>query len=135
MLSLFPSEVTPASRAGAGPVARRVLVVEDVPDARAALDAILRRRGLQTACAANLASALSLLGWQPDTIVLDLMLPDGNGVEVLRRVRTAGMAAQVAVVTATSDDRLLDEVQALKPDALFRKPPDWNELCRWIAGG
>ena len=134
MLLLLPPEGTLAPSRGAAP-GRRVLVVEDTPDARAALDAMLRRRGLQTSCAANLAGALQLLGWRPDTIVLDLMLPDGNGVEVLRRVRNAGMPAQVAVVTATSDDRLLDEVQALKPDALFRKPLDWNELCRWIAGG
>jgi CheY-like chemotaxis protein len=131
---LIPAEVTPAPPGDVPPPTRRVLVVEDVPDVRAALDGMLRRCGLQTACAANLAGALRLLGWQPDTIVLDLMLPDGNGVEVLRRVRSSGMPAQVAVVTAASDHRLLDEVQALKPDALFRKPVDWKDLCTWISG-
>ena len=134
MLLLLPPEVTPAPPRAKYSPGRRVLVVEDLPDARAALDGMLRRCGLQTACAANLAGALKLLGWQPDTIVLDLLLPDGNGVEVLRRVRTSGMASQVAVVTATSDSRLLDEVNALKPDAVFRKPLDWGELCRWVAG-
>ena len=130
---LIPAEVTPAPPGGGPSIGRRVLVVEDVPDARTALDRMLRRCGLQTSCAASLADALRLLDWRPDTIVLDLMLPDGNGVEVLRRVRTSGMAIQVAVVTATSDDRLLDEVQALKPDAVFRKPLEWNDLCKWVA--
>ena len=132
---LTPLEITPATAGTGPPAARRVLAVEDVPDARAALDAVLRRCGHQTACAANLAGALRLLGWNPDAIVLDLILPDGNGVEVLRRVRSSGLPVQVAVVTATSDDRLLDEVQTLKPDALFRKPLEWAELCRWIGHG
>jgi CheY-like chemotaxis protein len=130
---LIPAEVTPAPPGGGPFTGRRVLVVEDVPDARAALDRMLRHCGLQTSCAASLADALRLLDWRPDTIVLDLMLPDGNGVEVLRRVRTSGMPTQVAVVTATSDARLLDEVQALKPDAVFRKPLEWVDLCKWVA--
>ena len=129
---LIPAEVTPAPPGGGSSTGRRVLVVEDVPDARAALDRMLRHCGLQTACAASLAGALRLLEWRPDTIVLDLMLPDGNGVEVLRRVRSSGVPTRVAVVTATSDDRLLDEVQALKPDAVFRKPLEWGDLCKWI---
>jgi CheY-like chemotaxis protein len=130
---LTPAEVTPAPPGGGPPIGRRVLVVEDVPDARAALDRMLRRCGLQTSCAASLAEALRQLDWRPDTIVLDLLLPDGNGVEVLRRVRGSGWPTRVAVVTATSDSRLLDEVQALNPDALFRKPLEWIELCNWVA--
>ena len=110
-----------------------MLVVEDVPDARAALDVLLRGCGVQTACAATLAGALRLLDWRPHAILLDLKLPDGNGVEVLRRVRSSGMSAQVAVITGTSDDRLLDEVRSLKPDAVFRKPLDWQEVCQWAA--
>ena len=128
---LTPQEVFPA-RGGGAPAGRRVLVVEDVPDARAALDAILRRCGMQTSCAATLSEAIRLLGWNPDVIVLDLMLPDGSGVEVLRRVRAANIPARVAVVTATSDPRLLNEVKSLRPEAFFQKPLDWQELCRWV---
>jgi two-component system OmpR family response regulator len=127
-------ELTSARPNGAAaPPGRRVMVVEDTPDARAALDAMLRRCGMQTACAATLAGALRLLAWQPDAIVLDLMLPDGNGVEILRRVRTGHMPIIVAVITAASDYRLLDEVQALQPDAFFKKPLDWKALCEWLA--
>jgi CheY-like chemotaxis protein len=130
---LTPQEVFPARAGGGSPPVRRVLVVEDVPDARAALDAILRRCGMQTSCAATLADAIRLLGWNPDVIVLDLMLPDGSGVEVLRRVRAANHPARVAVVTATSDPRLLKEANSLRPDAFFQKPLDWKQLCQWVS--
>ena len=111
-----------------------VLVVEDDPEINELVGAYARLAGFGYRAALNGDAALSeVTRRKPDVIVLDLMLPDGSGVEVLRRVRTAQLPARVAVITATSDPRLLNEAKSLRPDAFFPKPLDWQELCRWVA--
>jgi DNA-binding NarL/FixJ family response regulator len=64
--------------------------------------------------------------------VLDLNLPDGNGIEVLRYARSAGLPARIAVHTGVADPALLQQVRALKPDALFVKPFDPDDLLAWL---
>jgi len=109
-----------------------VLLVEDDTATRLALSALLRRRGLDVTSAATVDRAMELVGWVPDWVVLDLMLPGRNGVEMLRQLRAWGPAWQgrmrVAVVTAATDPQLLAEVDALKPDAFFPKPLDLPAL-------
>src|SRR4051794_9977496 len=79
---------------------RRVLIVEDDNDNRDALVLLCRSIGHVCLCAASRAEALAMLvGRPPDLIVLDLMLPDGSGVEVLRVIRTHHFPARVAIVT------------------------------------
>ena len=68
----------------------------------------------------------------PDTILLDLMLPDGEGSTVLRRVRDGGLPVKVTVTTASSDPDRLDQVRALRPDSLLKKPLDIFELLKVI---
>jgi DNA-binding response OmpR family regulator len=109
-----------------------VLIVEDDNDSRDALVLLCRSIGHVCLCAANRAEALAMLvGRPPDLIVLDLMLPDGSGVEVLRVIRSHSFPARVAVVTG-ADPAVLDEVTRLKPDAVFRKPADFAELKAWL---
>jgi DNA-binding NarL/FixJ family response regulator len=65
-------------------------------------------------------------------VILDLMLPDGNGASVLEHVRHVGLPTRVAVATGAGDWRsLLDEAR-LKPDAVFLKPIDFPRLVRWL---
>jgi DNA-binding response OmpR family regulator len=110
-----------------------VLIVEDDADGRDALVELCRRTGHTCLSASNRAEALATLFIQPpDAIVLDLMLPDGSGLELLRVVRTHHFPVRVAVLTAASDPRLLGEAQRLKADALFHKPADFVELRAWL---
>jgi CheY-like chemotaxis protein len=115
------------------PEPRRVLIVEDDEDGREALVRLCQRTGHDCLSAANRAEALAIIvSRAPDAIVLDLMLPDGSGVEVLRLVRAHGFPVRVAVVTAASNPALLAEVQKLRPDALFRKPVSFQDLRAWL---
>ena len=115
------------------PAAQRVLIVEDNADGRDALVQLVCRTGHTCESASNRAEALAILiSRPPDAIVLDLMLPDGSGLEVLRLVRTHHFPVRVAVVTAASDPQLLGEARRLKPDALFRKPVDFADLRAWL---
>jgi DNA-binding response OmpR family regulator len=111
----------------------RVLVVEDHDDSRDSLVRILRRQGHEVHSSATLADGLGeLITWLPECVVLDLMLPDGLGVQLLRNVREHAFPARVVVITAASDPKLLAEVDDLKPDAIFRKPLKMPDLLGWI---
>ena len=126
----FPSS-TP--RDAPAPAPRLVLIVEDHADSREALTELCRRAGHECVSASSRAEALGLLITRPpDAILLDLMLPDGNGMEVLRLVRAHHFRVRVAVVTAAGP-AMLAEAKALKPDAVFPKPVDFTLLQQWLA--
>src|SRR3954468_2006287 len=100
-----------------------LLILEDHAATRLALGRVFVHRGWTVRSAAGVAEALDLLGGgpAPDALILDLMLPDGDGLDVLRRVRGAGLRTQVAVCTGTSDPMLLMRARALEPDLLLIK--------------
>jgi DNA-binding response OmpR family regulator len=110
-----------------------VLIVEDDEDSREALVRMCRRTGHTCLSASSRAEALAMLiSRPPDAVLLDLMLPDGAGVEVLRVIRAHRFPARVAVVTAATDPRMLAEVKQLQPDAFFHKPLDFAKLRAWL---
>src|SRR5690242_2597654 len=105
----------------APPSPKRVLIVEDNQVARRALSALVRQLGWQVTAAATLREAMARLDERPDCVLLDLMLPDGSGADVLRRVRAEQLPVRVAVTTGTSDEHILNEVEHLRPDSVHRK--------------
>ena len=117
------------------PAKPRVLVVEDDPESYQALSKILKHVGYEVFTAPTLAAATDLLGTEPRFVVLDLMLPDGNGKELLRDIRDRRLPIKVAVLTAVSDPNLLEEVRQLGPEALFGKPVDVPRLLAWLRQG
>ena len=111
----------------------RVLVVEDDPASRHALLRLLKHRGWSTLAAETVSQALASLHARPACIILDLMLPDGNGAAVLRYIRANNLPIRVAVATGTHDPAMLSEVEALGPDALYRKPIDFEAVSAWLS--
>jgi DNA-binding response OmpR family regulator len=103
----------------------RVLLVEDDLRFATALTAALRRSGYQVDHAPTAADALAApLG---DLVLLDLGLPDGDGVEVCRRIR-AGSDVGIIMLTARSEER--DRVIGLRcgADDYLVKPFGYAEL-------
>ena len=86
-----------------------LMIVEDDPSSRTSLGSIFSRRGWVICSAGTLSGAMSLLdhGLVPDCLLLDLVLPDGNGEEVLRKVRDGGLKTRVAVCTGAQDPRAI----------------------------
>ncbi len=86
-----------------------VLVVEDEPEIAEILEGYLRREGFRTERAADGKQALNLIrAARPDLVLLDIMLPEMDGLEVLRRVRSNGNTPVILLTARTEDlDKLL----------------------------
>ncbi|KJK42952.1 alkaline phosphatase [Lentzea aerocolonigenes] len=87
----------------------RLLVVEDEPSIRELLCASLRFAGFTVSSAATGGEALQAARAEsPDLVLLDVMLPDRDGFEVVRRLRSGGLQVPVLYLTArdSSDDRI-----------------------------
>ncbi|MEA2710100.1 MAG: hypothetical protein QOF78_2701 [Phycisphaerales bacterium] len=112
----------------------RVLVIEDDHTHASALRSILTRKNCDVTTAVTLAQGLTMLAAAPpDYVVLDLMLPDGHGIEVLRRLRAdPECKTRVVVTTGVRDAAIIREVLALQPHRLLRKPVDLVDLLSAI---
>ncbi|MGV9344678.1 response regulator [Streptomyces spiralis] len=82
----------------------RVLLIEDDPSVREGIGLGLRRRGHEVRTASTGEAGLAAIGeFRPDLLLLDLMLPGMNGVQVCRQVREAGQLP-IIMLTARGDD-------------------------------
>jgi two-component system response regulator MprA len=91
------------------PMTASVMVVDDEPGVRAALERALRIERYDVRLAGDGAEALALLAdGSPDAIVLDVAMPEIDGLEVCRRLRAAGDRTPVLMLTARDavDDRV-----------------------------
>ncbi len=108
-----------------------VLVVDDSEPNRDALSRRLRKRGYRVATAANGKHALELLKEiRFDLVLLDVMMPGENGLEVLQIIRRQHSQAELPVIMATARDGVADIVQALELGAndYVTKPLDFPIL-------
>lgn len=87
----------------------RVVVVDDYPFMRDLLGEILIRAKYEVAGTASTAAELmeGLAAWKPDLLVLDIMLPDANGVEVTKRVLALHPNVKVLVISGLDEDTKL----------------------------
>ncbi len=106
----------------------RILIVEDDPNLRLALADNLDDEGHTVTEAATLATADAALAAAPDLIILDIMLPDGDGYAWCRRLRATGDTTPVLMLTArTLEDDLVTGFDAGADDYLA-KPYRLREL-------
>jgi DNA-binding response OmpR family regulator len=102
-------------------------VVEDDRAARRAIKFILKTSGFSVTEAGTVAEAMGALAQRPDWVLLDLMLPDGCGTDVLRKLRAEGPPSRVCVITGCGPQKL-EEVRVLGPDLILKKPLDVEGL-------
>ena len=110
----------------------RILLVEDDNESGDILRRLMTHKGWVVTVAKSVAEAMDSLHPPPHCILLDLMLPDGAGEEVLRKVREDNLPSRVAVCTATNDSIRLAMVKGMDPDALFHKPIDFEQVCQVV---
>src|SRR6187401_3053282 len=94
----------------------RILVVDDEPAVREAVDRALRLDGYRTELAGDGRAALTAIASAPpDALVLDVLMPHVDGLEVCRRLRAAGDRTPVLMLTAR--DAVADRVRGLDAGA------------------
>jgi two-component system, OmpR family, response regulator len=120
-------------RADGTPV--RVLVVDDEPSLAELLASVLRYEGWTVRTAGNGADAVrTAREFRPDAVVLDIMLPDFNGLEVMRRLRAE--IPQVCVLFLTARDAVEDRVAGITAggDDYVTKPFSLEEVLARLRG-
>jgi two-component system KDP operon response regulator KdpE len=109
-------------------LSERVLIVDDEPQILRALKTTLRGAGYEVDTAATAAEALAKAAARPpEAVILDLILPDGNGIDVCRELRT-WTQAPIVVLSAVGEEA--DKVAALDAgaDDYVTKPFGVDEL-------
>jgi two-component system, OmpR family, KDP operon response regulator KdpE len=109
-------------------VSERILVVDDEPQILRAVRASLEAAGYEVDVAETASAALTAAGARPpDAVILDLMLPDGNGIDVCRELRR-WLTAPILVLSAIGDEQ--EKVAALDAgaDDYVTKPFGVDEL-------
>lgn len=87
------------------PVKGHVLVVEDEPAQSSILKAMLERSGYRVSLADTAKETEHIVfTYKPDLVLLDIMLPDGNGMNVLASIRRFYSAAELPVVIISAND-------------------------------
>ena len=127
------SRPAPLARADGTPI--RVLVVDDEPSLAELLAGVLRYEGWEIRTAGDGTSAVrTAREFEPDAIVLDIMLPDFDGLEVLRRVRA--LLPHVCVLFLTARDTVEDRVNGLTAggDDYVTKPFSLEEVLARLRG-
>ena len=115
--------------------ARHLLVVDDEPFIGLVLRPFLEQLGFQVSFARTLDEARTALRARAtDGLLLDLHLPDGSGLDLLRDLRQQGGTARlpVLVITAEGEERILREARRLGA-GLVTKPFSPSKLSQRIA--
>lgn len=115
---------------------KRVLVVEDHPLNQKLLRDVLMHAGYEAITAESALAGLDLAGRErPDLVLMDIQLPDVDGLEATRRLKSSPDTAHMPVVVVTAHAMPGDEgrARAAGADAYVSKPIDYKTLLATIA--
>ena len=110
----------------------KVLVVDDEPPIRKLLRMGLGTQGYHTIDAPNAKTALELMADKPDLVILDLGLPDMQGLELLRQIRERKENVPIVVLSSRGDEVAKVEALDLGADDYVTKPFGMGELLARI---
>ena len=116
-------------------MSKKILIVEDETDLIKLLKHNLEKEGFKVNYATDGSVALAEVRRDPpDLVILDLMLPAGGGLKVLKNIRSnlKTMILPVIVVSAVKDTKYEQEIQREGVQAYFEKPYDFDELLSTI---
>jgi len=117
----------------------KVLLIEDDPEMTALIEGAFELADfeLQFQCESDGYAGLMAVGsMQPDLILLDIMLPEINGLELIQRIRGSDLCrdVKIVVITGAGDRRLVKKaLDKAAPEAVFFKPFQIKELVNTVA--
>jgi two-component system response regulator QseB len=105
-----------------------LLLVDDDALSAKSLRLLLTNWGYDVTMVSTVSEAEIALASPFEFMILDLMLPDGDGADILRLVRQQQLPTKVMVTTGVSDLERLHNVRQLKPTDILSKPLDLTKL-------
>ena len=112
-----------------------ILVVEDDGGIRGMLERGLRVGGHEATMAATIADGRTAwLAGRFDLVLLDVMLPDGNGIDLLVERRSQGDTTPTVLLTAREEPELRERATLAGASAYLPKPFSYRELLACIDG-
>ncbi len=106
-----------------------ILIVDDEEGVRNFLNLVFMRKGYKTYMAEGGLAALEIIKCHsPSVILLDMMMPEINGLETLRRIKELDPKVGVVMATGLNDEKLAREAMALGAYAYVTKPFDLRYL-------
>lgn len=108
------------------PTPRKLLLIDDDQDLADLLRDFLARHGYALDWADRPSEGMKRLSEHPDLVLLDVMLPEADGFEVCRKLREAGSAVPVIMLTARGDDT--DRIRGLRTGADDYLPKPFNPM-------
>ncbi len=112
------------------PPARKstIMVVDDEPELVTIVSLMLEKRGFNVRCAYSGQELFAGLEEQkPDLIILDIMMPEMDGLEVLRRLKSAPETSSIPVMMLTARDQPEDILRGYKTGADFYIPKPFTK--------
>lgn len=110
-----------------------ILVAEDHADSRDALQALLQAFGFQVVLAQNGREAVDMaVVHRPDLILMDIMMPEVDGLEATRRIRGDARTRGVPIIAVTAMEGALPQALAAGADDCVRKPLEIRRLLEKV---
>ena len=109
-----------------------ILIIEDDASMRTGLKDNLEIEGYRIICASTMKEGVEAVSGKPDLILLDVMLPDGDGIKLCKQLRTMGILQPIIMLTARGEE--MDKVLGLESgaDDYIVKPFSLRELLARI---
>ena len=134
---MCPANATAPRRTSSTKAPRgKILLIEDYADTRELLTVLLQRRGYDVIEAEDGLEGLLKAGWiYPDLIIMDLSLPEMDGVEAARRIHAQAKLARIPifVISAYLTEAVIADVRAAGCTEAFAKPFEADILLEKIA--
>jgi CheY-like chemotaxis protein len=114
----------------------KILVADDSPLQIQLLRTALEAKGFEVLVAKDaLQAGISARRFAPDAIILDINMPGGSGIEVLKRLKNAEKTSRIPVVVVTGNDKPETRQEAIKLGAadFLVKPVDLEKLAKLLA--
>lgn len=108
---------------------KKLLIVDDQQGIRLLLNEVFKKEGYETYLAANGLEAIDFIeNKEIDCVLLDMKIPEMNGIEILQRMEEMGRKMPIVMMTAYGEVKLVEQAKSLGVTHYFTKPFDIFEV-------